>query len=375
MPKETRNNTYDTPQKAKIQGAYEFLAAKGIPIDPREIFDHFNVQQRSGYRIIEDGAPARTRKNQDLNETRGRKSKLSGADIAAGDSLLEEQELGMEAKGMPWGAMVWELNLDVSAATFRRTMGEALGYGKHKAAVKGFLPQGTREARKKWASDMKLKYPNPEDWYRVRFSDEVHAGYGPEGQLWIARKPGSAMRYRHDNIQHRDAPLKKGEDRPRVHAWAAVGYDFKSDLIFYKVPGNTNGKLSHEAYIEQILEPVVRPWVERGDDFVLEEDGDSGHGGGPKARKNNPVAKWKQDMGLNTYFNCHNSPDLAPIENCWQAPKSFVRKRPHYDEQTLMELMREGWEHVTIPYINKQVRSMPQRLHDVIEGDGERTGW
>jgi len=32
-----------TPQKAKIQGAHEFLAAKGIPMDPSEIFDHFNV--------------------------------------------------------------------------------------------------------------------------------------------------------------------------------------------------------------------------------------------------------------------------------------------------------------------------------------------
>jgi len=40
-----------------------------------------------------------------------------------------------------------------------------------------------------------------------------------------------------------------------------------------------------------------------------------------------------------------------------------------------MELMREGWKHVTIPYINEQVRSIPQRLHDVIEGNEERTGW
>jgi len=58
-------------------------------------------------------------------------------------------------------------------------------------------------------------------------------------------------------------------------------------------------------------------------------------------------------MGLNTYFNYYNSPDLAPIKNYWQAPKSFVRKRPYYNEQTLIELMREGWEYITIPYINK----------------------
>jgi len=40
-----------------------------------------------------------------------------------------------------------------------------------------------------------------------------------------------------------------------------------------------------------------------------------------------------------------------------------------------MELFRDGWEQVSIPYINEQCRSMPQRLDDCIEGDGERTGW
>lgn len=52
---------------------------------------------------------------------------------------------------------------------------------------------------------------------------------------------------------------------------------------------------------------------ERKQDFVIEEDGDSGHGPG----KSNIVRTWKQEHGLEFYFNCHNSPDLAPIENYW----------------------------------------------------------
>ena len=51
-----------------------------------------------------------------------------------------------------------------------------------------------------------------------------------------------------------------------------------SQIIFYNVPGNSNGKMSQRVYIDTILDPVVRPWVEAGEDFVLEEDGDSGHG-------------------------------------------------------------------------------------------------
>ena len=40
--------------------------------------------------------------------------------------------------------------------------------------------------------------------------------------------------------------------------------------------------MTHQVYIDAILDPVVKPWLERGDDFVLEEDGDSGHGTGKR---------------------------------------------------------------------------------------------
>ena len=47
--------------------------------------------------------------------------------------------------------------------------------------------------RKAWAEVMKERYPRSEDWYRVRFSDEVHAGYGPQAKLRTIRKPGETI--------------------------------------------------------------------------------------------------------------------------------------------------------------------------------------
>lgn len=38
--------------------------------------------------------------------------------------------------------------------------------------------------------------------------------------------------------------------------------------------------MKQEVYINQILGLVVKPWLEGGHDFVLEEDNDSGHGPG-----------------------------------------------------------------------------------------------
>ncbi|KAF1946295.1 hypothetical protein EJ02DRAFT_496461 [Clathrospora elynae] len=143
-------------------------------------------------------------------------------------------------------------------------------------------------------------------------------------------------------------------------------------MYFYKVPGNKNGKLSLKVYRDQILEPIVKPWLERGDSFILEEDNDSGHGGGSSS---NIVAAWKRKYGLDSYFNCSNSPDLAPIENCWQPPKQYLKRFPHWDEFETRELAHEAWQSISQKFINERVDSMPQRLQDCIEMEGRMTGY
>jgi hypothetical protein len=45
-------------------------------------------------------------------------------------------------------------------------------------------------SRKSWSIFMKERYPQPQDWYSVRFSDEVHWAVGPQGSIYITRKPG-----------------------------------------------------------------------------------------------------------------------------------------------------------------------------------------
>ena len=141
--------------------------------------------------------------------------------------------------------------------------------------------------------------------------------------------------------------------------------------MFYDVPSNTNGKMSQRVYIDQILKPVVKPWLEAGHDFVLEEDGDSGHG---PSRKHNIVKAWKKENKLESYFNCASSPGLAPIENCWLPPKQHLNKYPHWDDATTKELILEGWGQVSQDFINERVLSMLERLRNVIERKGYMVG-
>ena len=143
----------------------------------------------------------------------------------------------------------------------------------------------------------------------MKFSDEVHFGYGPQDKLNIIRKPGE--QYCPDFIQEKKEPEEK--DKKRHHFLAMVGHNFKSDIHFYEVLGNTNRKMSQRVYIDQIFQPVVKPWIEAHHNFVLKEDGDSSYGPG----KSNIVWTWKESNGLEFYFNCHSLPDLAPIVNCW----------------------------------------------------------
>jgi hypothetical protein len=119
-----------------------------------------------------------------------------------------------------------------------------------------------------------------------------------------------------------------------------VGYNFKSDVTFHTT-NNKNGKMSPSVYCDQILEPIVKSWLERGDDFVHKEDNDSGCSGGASKRRN-IVQSWKKEHNLKHYFNCPGFPDLAPIENCWQLPKQFMVRFPHWDEFETRELALEG---------------------------------
>ena len=85
---------------------------------------------------------------------------------------------------------------------------------------------------------MLQRYPELKDWQRLRFSDSVHFSWGPEGDIRIIRKPGQC--YCHGCIEEQPEPEEK--DKRRMHCWAAVGPNFRSDIYFYDY-GTPNGKM------------------------------------------------------------------------------------------------------------------------------------
>lgn len=255
----------------------------------------------------------------------------------------------------------------VSGRTIEKAMG-TMDYYKYVACQRSWCSKDHATIRLEFAELMLKRYPEKEDWRRVRFSDEVHFGLGPQGKLIIIRKKGN--RYCHNCIQEEREPREA--DKKKLHAWGAVGYNFKSDLVFYDIPTNSNGKMTKNKYVE-ILQEYVVPWVERGDDFVLEEDRDSSHG---ISKGKNIVKDFKKEHHIESYFNTAKAPDLSIIENCWQPVKGYIRKFQHWEVDETQQLAKEAWyDCLKQETINNWVDEMPKRLKAVILAEGRMTGY
>ncbi|EDU42948.1 HMG box protein [Pyrenophora tritici-repentis] len=362
-------SNFDTPKKARIKGAAEFMDAKGIPYLHTDLFAFNHVSKQQGWAILKEKGVEHDRTHHNdptTEEKRGRKPKLSQKDLERCDRFL--QDVGWDGRVLTWPQLAEELQLDVSGNTLRSVLG-SMDYHKCIACTKGWVSRKLAKKRVEHSETMLALKPTAEDWRDVRFSDEVHCRVGPQGKLRIIRKPGE--RYCSDCIQEQ---LNRDDERTweTSHIWGAVGYNFKSNLTFYSNPTNRNGKLSLHVYRDQILEPVVKKWVQNDPPFILEEDNDSGHGGGSSS---NIVATWKRQNNLDFFFNCSNSPDLSPIENCWQVMKQHLKKFPHWDEFETRELASEGWQKVSQSFINERINQMPERLQACIDMEGRMTGY
>lgn len=364
--------SHPTPTKAFIQGAAwwnDKLNKQQFkrPYHPTvDIFDAAPISRRRGWAMLNgDESPhPRTFHNDPFkgSESRGRPPKISLSDLKEMDRII--RDYGWDGRILTWQQLGEEAGVDAKARTIKERMG-SLDYHKCIACKKGWRSQKSAKRRVFWAKDTLQIRPDSESYENIRYSDEMHAGWGPQYQMHLIRRPGE--RYCIDCIQYTDEPAEK--DRKRQHCWGSAGYEFKSDITFYD-SGNSNGKMTQRVYIDTILEPIVKTWIQRGHDFYLEEDNDSGHGPSPT----NIVRTWKKENNLKFFFNCPESPDLAPIENCWIAPKQELKKVPHWEDSTVRELIYEGWAKLHQPTINEWIHGMPQRLKDVIAADGQMTG-
>ena len=91
--------------------------------------------------------------------------------------------------------------------------------------------------------------------------------------------------------------------------WGAIGWDYKSELVYLKKLPNCKGICS-KAYLQQVLQPVVFPLFDQlGPEYIFMEDGSKVHVGNAQLPK--------LQHGIKGFFWPPSSPDLNPIEKVW----------------------------------------------------------
>jgi hypothetical protein len=126
---------YDTPTKARVRGAVEFLEAKGIPHFKQEVFDFFGVSKARGWAILDNTSDRRHHNDPEVKrDHRGRPKALSAKEIHQVDRFL--RDYGWEARVLTWDQLAEECELGVCGATLRKHMG-SMDYHKCIACSKG----------------------------------------------------------------------------------------------------------------------------------------------------------------------------------------------------------------------------------------------
>ncbi|KJZ80094.1 hypothetical protein HIM_00808 [Hirsutella minnesotensis 3608] len=414
----------DTPKKAMVRGTISYLESQGLPVNKAAIFRHFGMSRSQGYAAMT--LPPSKRDDPEWEETRGRPSKVTEADQQKMERVLWDDEY--EGVSLNWAGLAKAAGvaMECNTRTLHRTMG-TLGYRRCLSCGRCVVHKRCREKRVDYARKMLDAYPDPRDWRRVRFSVELHFGFGLDGKVRLLPRPGERF-----CPQCADEPEANWpRDVRRLHAWAAAGHGFKSGLVFYEESTNPNctGSMSQADYHDKILEKAVKPWLVSQPDadtvngvapdahmatealaaaaggtstpvggeplggmpasgapasgapasvvpsaFILEEDGEAyAHGGLSKV---NPVQQWKDAMGLRHFFSCGDCPDLSPLDSLWPPRKQWqVKPLKDWEDETLQQAAADAWADVGQERIDIWVDVMPQRLRHVIETDGRLVPW
>lgn len=161
--------------KARVQGAIDFLKKKGIKDLKEDVFRENGVSHATGCRILKSSNPRTLENDPTRNETKGKKKVIILEQIREMETILENE--GLEGRGFRWEQLGMEAGIKATKLTIKNIMG-SFNYHKCLACQRGWQSPRSCANRMEYARIMLEKYPEPEDWDRVRWSDEVHFGWG-----------------------------------------------------------------------------------------------------------------------------------------------------------------------------------------------------
>ena len=130
--------------------------------------------------------------------------------------------------------------------------------------------------------------------------------------------------------------------------------------------------MSQEFYAREILPQYIQEMKALEERyhhrFWLQEDGDPSHG---NKSTNNPCYRMK---GADLWILVHpaQSPDLNPIEACWQIMKQRLGGGTWETVDEFKAAIQAAYGSITIAQIRRHIREMPWRCKRIQELEGAR---
>jgi transposase len=183
-------------------------------------------------------------------------------------------------------------------------------------------------------------------WGNVLFSDETTIQLGSRKRVSRRRK---------GEKKFRRAVKYPG----KVNVWGCFGS--KGFGYIYVFRENLTGSLFSTILDECLLESAKRAVPKQ---WILQQDNDPKH-------TSLVARRWLDEHNIKRLDWPANSPDLNPIENVWALLKDRVANRRPGNLDELEQTIKQEWNALTRDYAFSLISSMPSRLKQVIERDGD----
>ena len=193
-----------------------------------------------------------------------------------------------------------------------------------------------------------------EDLGEVIFSDESPFRlFGASGKKLVRRRQGE--RY------HQSCVMPTVKHPETIHAWGC--FSVKGVCSLTILPKNTAMNKEWYQHIprEQLLPTIQELFCD--EQCLFQHDGAPYH-------KAKVITKWEQIIDILCPWPGH-SPELNPIENLWSILKRRVDKQKPTNSDKLQALIMQEWAAISQEVAQKLIDSMPGRIAEVLEKQGQ----
>jgi transposase len=244
--------------------------------------------------------------------------------------------------------------------TIKKTL-YRLGFRRQVARRKPPITEETRQKRLAFALehiDWTL-----DQWRTILWTDETWVTAGPHRKQYVTRRQGEEW--------EDTCIVERHQRKGGWMFWGSFsGLNGKGPGLFWEKDWGT---ITEESYCQHIV-PMICGWLRLsrsdGHHLVFIQDNAPAHSA--KGTLAELAAR-----GITVLWWPPNSPDLTPIEACWNWMKDYLEdkygleERISYDRHRLY--VQEGWDALPQSFLDELIESMPARMHAVVKAEGRYT--